>query len=112
MEIAWEVQYDQGVLPLIMKATLMVRATGSTHNLTEQRILSGGFCRRTRKCKESRTLTNPKGSAPVAKGISHGIGIAPDHKTLWTNSRPANAVFVYSLPDLKLLGHLPEQDSE
>jgi YVTN family beta-propeller protein len=37
----------------------------------------------------------------------HGIGVAPDNKTLWVTSRPANAVFVYSLPDLKLLGHVP-----
>ena len=39
--------------------------------------------------------------------ISHGIGIAPDGKTLWVNSGVANSVFVYSLPDLKLLGHVP-----
>ncbi len=41
---------------------------------------------------------------------SHGIGVAPDGKTLWVNSVLANAVFEYSLPDLKLLGHavLPE----
>jgi YVTN family beta-propeller protein len=35
---------------------------------------------------------------------SHGIGVAPDQKTLWVNSRFADAVFVYSLPDLKVLG--------
>jgi DNA-binding beta-propeller fold protein YncE len=42
---------------------------------------------------------------------AHGIGISPDQKTLWVNSRPSNSVFAYSLPDLKLLGHvsLPEQ---
>jgi DNA-binding beta-propeller fold protein YncE len=41
----------------------------------------------------------------------HGIGISPDQKTLWVNSRPSNSVFAYSLPDIKLLGHvsLPEQ---
>jgi len=34
----------------------------------------------------------------------------PDNKTLWVTSVFANAVFVYSLPELKLLGHvaLPE----
>jgi YVTN family beta-propeller protein len=35
---------------------------------------------------------------------SHGIGVTPDNKTLWVNSKRANASFVYSLPDLKLLG--------
>jgi YVTN family beta-propeller protein len=41
---------------------------------------------------------------------SHGIGVTPDGKSLWVNSTLANAVFKYSLPDLKLIGHsaLPE----
>ena len=41
---------------------------------------------------------------------SHGIGVSPDGKTLWINSILANAVFEYSLPDLKLMGRvaLPE----
>jgi YVTN family beta-propeller protein len=37
----------------------------------------------------------------------HGIGVAPDGKSLWVNSKPEKAVFVYSLPDLKLVGHAP-----
>lgn len=36
----------------------------------------------------------------------HGIGIPPDGKTLWINARTNDAVFVYSLPDLKVLGHV------
>jgi DNA-binding beta-propeller fold protein YncE len=36
---------------------------------------------------------------------SHGIGVAPDGKSLWVNSTLANAVFKYSLPDLRLVGH-------
>jgi YVTN family beta-propeller protein len=36
---------------------------------------------------------------------SHGIGVAPDGKSLWVGSTLANAVFEYSLPDLKLVGH-------
>jgi YVTN family beta-propeller protein len=36
---------------------------------------------------------------------SHGIGVAPDGKSLWINSTLANAVFKYSLPELKLIGH-------
>ena len=41
---------------------------------------------------------------------SHGIGVHPDGKTLWVTSIPQNAVFVYSLADLKLVGQitLPE----
>jgi len=36
---------------------------------------------------------------------SHGIGVAPDGKSLWVASTVANAVFEYSLPDLKLMGY-------
>ena len=36
---------------------------------------------------------------------SHGIAVSPDNKTLWVNSSVAGAVFIYSLPELKLLGH-------
>ena len=41
---------------------------------------------------------------------SHGMGVAPDGRTLWVTSIAANAVYAYSLPELKLLGHaaLPE----
>jgi YVTN family beta-propeller protein len=45
-------------------------------------------------------------SKPGSSGLCHGIGIAPDGKTLWVASRPANSVFAYSLPELKLLGHV------
>ena len=35
---------------------------------------------------------------------SHGIGVAPDGKTLWVCSKVNHAVYAYSMPDLKLLG--------
>jgi YVTN family beta-propeller protein len=110
MEIAWEVQYDQGVLPLIIESN----PDGSGHRIYAQLNRTNGFSVVDFAThKEVQRITNPdepKGFPPGCEGISHGIGISPDHKTLWTNSRPANAVFVYSLPDLKLLGHvsLPE----
>jgi sugar lactone lactonase YvrE len=37
---------------------------------------------------------------------SHGIGVAPDGKTLWVTSIPNNAVYVYSLADLALVGEV------
>ncbi len=37
---------------------------------------------------------------------SHGIGVAPDGKSLWVNSTLTNAVFKYSLPDLNLVGYV------
>jgi YVTN family beta-propeller protein len=41
------------------------------------------------------------------KDETHGSAIAPDGKTLWINNHESNAVFVYSLPALKLLGYVP-----
>ena len=32
--------------------------------------------------------------------------MTPDNKTLWVTSIPNNAVFVYALPDLKLIGEV------
>jgi YVTN family beta-propeller protein len=37
----------------------------------------------------------------------HGAGIAPDGKTLWEVSRMSNGVFIYSLPDLKVIKFIP-----
>jgi YVTN family beta-propeller protein len=38
---------------------------------------------------------------------AHGIGVAPDGKTLWSTSRMNSHVYVYSLPDLELLAGIP-----
>ena len=40
---------------------------------------------------------------PFNASPSHGLGVAPDGKTLWVTSRPNARVYTYSLPDLKLL---------
>ena len=37
---------------------------------------------------------------------SHGIGVAPDGRTLWVTSIPNNAVYVYALENLKLMGEV------
>jgi YVTN family beta-propeller protein len=38
---------------------------------------------------------------------AHGIGVAPDGNTLWSTSRMNSHVYIYSLPDLELLGGVP-----
>jgi YVTN family beta-propeller protein len=40
---------------------------------------------------------------PFNASPSHGLGVAPDGRTLWVTSRPNARVYTYSLPDLKLL---------
>jgi YVTN family beta-propeller protein len=47
----------------------------------------------------------PPGARPlIPQTFSHGIGIAPDGKTLWVTSLLSNSVSVFSLPDLTRLG--------
>jgi YVTN family beta-propeller protein len=41
---------------------------------------------------------------PFNASPSHGLGVAPDGRTLWVTSRPNARAYAYSLPDLKLLG--------
>lgn len=55
------------------------------------------------------TLPNDIPAENVDKGPfnaspSHGLGVAPDQRTLWVTSRPNARAYAYSLPDLKLLG--------
>ena len=47
----------------------------------------------------------PPGAEPlIPRTFSHGIGIAPDGKTLWVTSLLDGSVSVFSLPDLRRLG--------
>ena len=50
----------------------------------------------------------PKGARPlIPETFSHGMGISPDHKTLWVDSLLNNSVTVFSLPDLKQITTIP-----
>jgi YVTN family beta-propeller protein len=50
----------------------------------------------------------PAGARPlIPETFSHGIGISPDHKTLWVTSLLDNSVSVFSLPQLQLLKTIP-----
>jgi len=50
----------------------------------------------------------PAGARPlIPETFSHGLGISPDHKTLWVNSLLDNSVSVFSLPKLERLATIP-----
>ena len=38
---------------------------------------------------------------------AHGIGVAPDGRTVWSTSRMNNFVYVYSIPELALVASIP-----
>jgi YVTN family beta-propeller protein len=112
-EMAWEVKFDSGVRPMAFETN----PDGSTSRIFIQ--LSGfngfavvDFAKRAKVAMIK--LPDAPGGFGIAEGRtgtpSHGIGVAPDGKSLWVNSTIANAVFKYSLPDLSLVGHveLPE----
>jgi YVTN family beta-propeller protein len=114
-QVAWEVAFDQGVRPMAFDAN----PDGSTRHMFVQLSNLHGFAVVDFAThKETARIKLP--DEPYGFGVdegrlgtpSHGIGVAPDNKTLWINSVLANSVFVYSLPDIKLVGHaeLPTLD--
>ena len=109
--IAWDMEFDGGVRPM----TIEKNPDGSTSRIFVQLSNLHGFAvvdfAKRQEVARIKLPDGPYGKAEWRMGTpSHGIGIAPDGKTLWVNSVLANAVFEYSLPDLKLMGHtaLPE----
>ena len=109
--IAWDIAFDDGVRPM----TIEKNPDGSTSRIFVQLSNLHGFAvvdfAKHQEVARIKLPDGPYGKAEWRMGTpSHGIGIAPDGKTLWVNSVLANAVFEYSLPDLKLMGHtaLPE----
>jgi YVTN family beta-propeller protein len=98
--------FDQGVMPLEIEND----KDGSGRRLFLQLNKLNGFAvidfAKRQEITRVKLPDEPNGFAPGA-GPSHGMGIAPDGKTFWVTSRPANSVFVYSLPDLKLMGRVP-----
>jgi YVTN family beta-propeller protein len=107
MEIAWQVQYDYSVNPI----TIENNPDGSGRRIFAQLGPTNGFSvvdfAKRAEVQMIKVPDEPTGFGNGCEGPAHGIGIAPDQKTLWVNSRPANSVFAYSLPDIKLLGHVP-----
>lgn len=112
-EVAWEVKLDSGVRPMAFDTN----PDGSTNRIFVQLSGLNGFAvvDFTKRAEVDRIkLPESPGGFGDEEGRqgtpSHGIGVAPDGKSLWISSTLANATFKYSLPDLKLLGYvkLPE----
>jgi YVTN family beta-propeller protein len=109
----WEVKFDRPVRPMAFETN----PDGSTNRIFVQLTGFNGFAvvDFAKRAEVARIkLPNQPGGFGIAEGRtatpSHGIGVAPDGKSLWVNSTFANAVFKYSLPEIKLIGYtaLPE----
>ena len=106
LEKTWEMEFDLGVRPMAFEKA----ADGSTNRLFVQLSGYNGFAvvdfKTHKEVKRIALPTDPSGGHAEGGAPSHGIGVAPDGLTLWVNSSPANAVFIYSLPDLKVKGYV------
>src|SRR3954466_3086912 len=109
--IAWELKLDEGLRPMALEAGpdgAVRRIFAQLSNLNGFAVID--FAER----KEVARIKLPDNGFGAAErrldSPSHGIGVAPDGRTLWVTSIAANAVFAYSLADLKPLGQvaLPE----
>lgn len=103
-EPLWRI-FDRGVRPIAIET----KPDGSTNRLFVQLTNLHGFAVVdfvTRKVVREVTLPDvpPEERAGNSDAPSHGIGISPDGKTLWVNTRRNNYVYVYSMPNLEYLG--------
>jgi YVTN family beta-propeller protein len=106
LEIEWEMPFNLGVRPIAFERA----ADGSTNRIFVQLSGYNGFAVVNFKTREEivriKHPDQPSGGHTEGGAPSHGIMVSPDNKTLWVDSSPANAVFIYSLPDLKVLGYV------
>ncbi len=104
---AWSVEFDRGVRPIAFE----IGGGGATTRLFVQLSDYNGFAVvdvATRKEVARIALPEVPPAERHTEGLqgspAHGIGVAPDGRTLWMNSKMNGQVYAYSLPDLKLLG--------
>jgi YVTN family beta-propeller protein len=108
-QIAWELKLDRGIRPMAIEAG----PNGSTRRIFVQLSDFNGFAVVDFDArKEVARVTLPEATSLFetdsgrSTAPSHGIGVAPNGKTLWVTSIPNNAVFVYALDNLELLGQV------
>jgi len=103
---SWVLDFDLGVRPIAFETN----PNGSTKRMFVQLSDLNGFAVVDFAThKEVTRIKLPElaaGKAPFEGGgnASHGIAVTADGKTLVVNSRLNSSVYMYSLPDLKLLG--------
>ena len=102
----WVMDFDLGVRPMAFEPN----ADGSTRRMFVQLTDFNGFAVVDFAThKELARIELPKlgsGKTPVLEGgnASHGMAVTADARKLVVDSRLNSAVYVYSLPELKLLG--------
>lgn len=106
-EVVWSIPIGGAAGPM----TIESNPDGSAHRVFIQFHPYHGFCiidfAARKEVARIDLPTEPVVSEYMKRGAapSHGALITPDGKFLWILSAQAQAAFIYSLPDVKLLGH-------
>jgi YVTN family beta-propeller protein len=105
-ETAWTLELDLGIRPM----TFARNPDGSTKWIFAQLTNFNGFAVVDFAThKEIKRVSNPdlppgRSTVPEGADPSHGMAVTSDGKTLVVCSRLNNALYSYSLPDLKVIG--------
>jgi len=112
-QVAWALQLDRGIRPMAIEAG----PDGATRRIFVQLSDFNGFTvvdfakrQEVARVELPKSATEFETDAGRSTAPSHGIGVAPDGKTLWVTSIPNNAVFAYALDDLRLIGQVALPD--
>jgi YVTN family beta-propeller protein len=105
----WELKLDKGIRPMAIEPA----ADGSPKRIFAQLTALNGFAvvdfaarKEVARIELPKIETGFETDAGRADAPSHGIGVAPDGKTLWVTSIPNNTAYAYSLDNLKLIGEV------
>jgi len=106
-EPLWTLDFDTGVRPMAFERS----ADGSVRRIFLQLSDFHGFVvvdfaarREVARVALPEVPADQRHTEGLQGSPAHGIGVSPDGKTLWVNSKMNSHVYAYSLPDLKLLG--------
>ena len=108
-ELAWTLKMSAGVRPMAFDTN----PDGSTKNIYVQLSNFHGFAVVDFNMrKEVARVEHPPvpGEYAHTDGLqgapTHGLGVSPDGRTLWSTSKVYSHAYVYSLPDLKEIGRV------
>ncbi len=105
-EIVWTLELDKGVRPM----TFVTNPDGSTKWILVQVSDFHGFevidFATHKEVNRIKLPDTPAGKVAIHEGgnISHGMAVTSDGKTLVVNSTLNSSLYMFSLPDLKLIG--------
>lgn len=109
-EIAWTTKLSAGIRPM----EFLTNDDGSTKAIVAQLSNFHGFVvvdfttHQEIARIEHPAIPNEEAEYDGLQGApAHGLAVLPDKKTLWSTSKVYGHAYVYSLPDLKLIGTVP-----